>query len=73
MRPEEAIALVFAMAVIWAGTILVLLVAGAPERRTRGQERKADRAVHQRLHRVTRAGRTAHRRNPSRRGKSRIP
>jgi hypothetical protein len=73
MRPEEAIALVFAMAGIWAGTILVLLSRlDRPERRARRQERRADRAVHERSHRVTRARRLAHYRRPARRGRSRI-
>ena len=74
MRPEEAIALVFVMAIIWAGTILLLLSRlDRPERRVLRQERRADRAVHQRVHRITRARRLAHRRRPSRRGQSRIP
>lgn len=72
MRPEEAIALVFAMAIMWAGTILVLLSGlGRPERRARRQERTAERAA-QRLHRVTPARRLAHRRRRFRRDRSRI-
>lgn len=74
MRPEEAIALVFGMAIIWAATILVLLSKlDRPEKRALRQQRRADRAVHQRLHRITRARRLAHRRRPIRRGRSRIP
>ncbi|WP_309108971.1 hypothetical protein [Arthrobacter sp.] len=76
MRPEEAIALVFAMALMWVGTILVLL-SGLPGRRARRQERKAERTAertaHQRSHQVSRGRRLAHRRSLSRIGRARIP
>lgn len=74
MRPEVTIALVFTVAIIWVGMILVLLSRlDRPERRALRQERRADRPVHQRLHRITRVRKLAHRRIPSRRGRSRVP
>ena len=55
MRPEEAIVLVFAIAVVWTGTILVLLTRiDRHERQARRQERRADRMAHRRVHDETR-------------------
>jgi hypothetical protein len=51
MRPEEAIALVFAIAVVWTGTILILLTRiDRPERQARRQERRAGRMEQRRVH-----------------------
>ena len=64
MRPEEAIVLVFAIAVVWTGTILVLLTRiDRPERQARRQERKAERMAQRRVHYETRP-RPEHRRRP---------
>jgi hypothetical protein len=65
MHPEEAIALVFAIAVVWTGTILVLLTRiDRPERQARRQERRADR-MERRVHDETRP-RPERRRRPQR-------
>lgn len=66
MRSEEAIALVFAIAVVWTGTILVLLTRiDRPERQARRQERRADRMAQRRVHDETRP-RPERRRRPQR-------
>jgi hypothetical protein len=55
MRPEEAIVLVFAIAVVWTGTILMLLTRkDRPERQARRPERKAERMAQRRVHYETR-------------------